>query len=198
MTKANDQDASAKERGTATRQRLLDAAFALVAEAGWGGVTTRMVAERAGVNPGLVHYHFASVNDLLSAACLGVAREMLRETQGRLVEYVDAGEGVDWMLDALLPYAGNDPASRTISEMFLAATRDPHLRAGLNEIVVEFRSEVAAWLRRLGHDDAEATAIVLAATVDGLVMHRGLDPDLDMSTVHSTVRRLLSSKEVRA
>ncbi|MFD0890429.1 TetR family transcriptional regulator, partial [Streptosporangium algeriense] len=35
------------ERGRATRQRLFDAAVALIGEVGWGGVTTRMVAERA-------------------------------------------------------------------------------------------------------------------------------------------------------
>jgi AcrR family transcriptional regulator len=34
-----------------------------------------MVAERAGVAPGLVHYHFESVQALLSDAAVGVMRQ---------------------------------------------------------------------------------------------------------------------------
>ena len=33
---------------------------------GYGGVTTRAVAESAGVNPGLVHYYFGSMEELLT------------------------------------------------------------------------------------------------------------------------------------
>ncbi|WP_288047924.1 helix-turn-helix domain-containing protein, partial [Nocardia sp.] len=51
------------ERGRATRERLLEAAVSLIGEVGWSGVSTRMVAQRAGVNAGVVHYHFASVSD---------------------------------------------------------------------------------------------------------------------------------------
>ncbi len=41
-----------------TRQRLLDAAAELIAERGWGQVTTRAIAERAGLPHGTVSYHF--------------------------------------------------------------------------------------------------------------------------------------------
>ncbi|URN07243.1 TetR/AcrR family transcriptional regulator [Actinomadura madurae] len=39
----------ARRRSSATRGRLLDAAARLIAEVGWGRVTTRAVAERAGL-----------------------------------------------------------------------------------------------------------------------------------------------------
>jgi AcrR family transcriptional regulator len=41
------------------KEALLQAAAELIAEVGWGRVSSRMVAERAGVNNALVHYHFA-------------------------------------------------------------------------------------------------------------------------------------------
>ncbi|MGI8829528.1 MAG: TetR/AcrR family transcriptional regulator [Candidatus Limnocylindria bacterium] len=44
---------------------LLDAAEALLVEVGHAGVTVRGVAERAGVNQGLVHYYFGSMEELL-------------------------------------------------------------------------------------------------------------------------------------
>jgi len=49
------------ERGQAVRRRLLDAAAELIPELGWSGVSTRVLAERAAVTPGMVHYHFASL-----------------------------------------------------------------------------------------------------------------------------------------
>ena len=44
---------------------LLDAAEQLLVEVGYAGITTRKLAERAGVNHGLVHYYFGSMEDLL-------------------------------------------------------------------------------------------------------------------------------------
>jgi AcrR family transcriptional regulator len=44
---------------------LLDAAESLLIEVGYAGVTVRALAERAGVNQGLVHYYFGSMDELL-------------------------------------------------------------------------------------------------------------------------------------
>ncbi|HEX5322471.1 MAG TPA: TetR/AcrR family transcriptional regulator, partial [Capsulimonadaceae bacterium] len=48
-------------------ERLLEAAYELVAEVGVGGLRTRDIAERAGVNLATVHYCFESKEALLSA-----------------------------------------------------------------------------------------------------------------------------------
>jgi AcrR family transcriptional regulator len=49
-------------------EALLDAAERLLAEVGYAGVTTRRLAEAAGVNHGLVHYYFGSNENLLVQA----------------------------------------------------------------------------------------------------------------------------------
>jgi AcrR family transcriptional regulator len=46
-------------------ERLLRAAESLLVEVGYAGITVRRLAERAGVNHGLVHYYFGSMQDLL-------------------------------------------------------------------------------------------------------------------------------------
>jgi AcrR family transcriptional regulator len=46
-------------------EALLDAAESLLEEVGYAGITVRKLAERAGVNHGLVHYYFGSMQDLL-------------------------------------------------------------------------------------------------------------------------------------
>jgi len=52
----------AREEAT---QALLTAAESLLVEVGYAGITVRRVAERAGVNHGLVHYYFGSMQELL-------------------------------------------------------------------------------------------------------------------------------------
>src|SRR5216117_1674224 len=44
---------------------LLDAAERLLVDVGYAGITTRRLAEEAGVNHGLVHYYFGSIENLL-------------------------------------------------------------------------------------------------------------------------------------
>src|SRR5580658_2974635 len=54
-------------RATA-EEALLDAAERLLRDVGHAGVTTRRLAESAGVNHGLVHYYFGSNENLLVCA----------------------------------------------------------------------------------------------------------------------------------
>ncbi|MGH3825157.1 MAG: helix-turn-helix domain-containing protein [Pseudonocardiaceae bacterium] len=51
----------AADRGRDVRLQLLSTAAQLITELGWAAVSTRILAERAGVTPGLVHYHFTSL-----------------------------------------------------------------------------------------------------------------------------------------
>jgi AcrR family transcriptional regulator len=60
---------------------LLKAAQELMAEKGLPRVTLREVAERAGVQPGLVNYYFGSKDGLFRAVVGAVAAEMLRSVQ---------------------------------------------------------------------------------------------------------------------
>ena len=54
-------------RSTA-EEALLDAAERLLVEIGYAGITTRRLAEEAGVNHGLVHYYFGSIENVLLRA----------------------------------------------------------------------------------------------------------------------------------
>ena len=53
---------------SAAEESLLDAAERLLVEVGHAGITTRKLAEEAGVNHGLVHYYFGSNENLLIRA----------------------------------------------------------------------------------------------------------------------------------
>jgi AcrR family transcriptional regulator len=53
---------------SSAEEALLDAAEQLLVDVGYSGVTTRRLAEVAGVNHGLVHYYFGSIENLLVRA----------------------------------------------------------------------------------------------------------------------------------
>ncbi len=50
---------------SAAEGALLDAAERLLVTLGYAGITTRRLAEEAGVNHGLVHYYFGSIENVL-------------------------------------------------------------------------------------------------------------------------------------
>ena len=62
---------------SAAEEALLDAAERLLADVGYAGITTRRLAEEAGLNHGLVHYYFGSTENLMVQA--------LERFTGRLV-----------------------------------------------------------------------------------------------------------------
>jgi AcrR family transcriptional regulator len=69
------------EAGDATRRALLDAAEELLISKGMAAITTRKVAEQAGVNQALVHYHFGTIEELLLAALERVSVQVKERSQ---------------------------------------------------------------------------------------------------------------------
>src|SRR3954468_24148714 len=66
----------------AAEEALFDAAERLLVDVGYAGITTRRLAEAAGVNHGLVHYYFGSNENLLV--------QMLERFTARLIERQEA------------------------------------------------------------------------------------------------------------
>ena len=62
MTATAEPTVGARSRNV---EAFLDAAERLLVEVGYSGITTRRLATEAGLNPGLVHYYFGSMDELL-------------------------------------------------------------------------------------------------------------------------------------
>ncbi|MFR0357516.1 TetR/AcrR family transcriptional regulator [Streptomyces sediminimaris] len=179
------------ERGNETRARLLQAAAELIVEEGWGAVTTRKVADRAGVRQGLVHYHFPTVTDLLIDAALDSARREVEGAMTALTEATDPALGMEQMLTMMASYSAGDPATVLYSEMLLASARHERLRVGLSQLMRTWRTAAADWLRRNGAgEDADTAAVLLGAALDGLVMYRIVDPTVADLPVAGPLLRL--------
>lgn len=184
-------EATATDRGRQVRQSLRVAASELVPELGWAGVSTRLLAQRAGVAPGLVHYHFSSLHALLREAVLEVMRELLGQLATRLEQTDSLDAGLDVILGSVGACTDRDPTSLLFAEAYLAAARDEQMREALAALLTDLRRTVAHWLNRHSHPTPDHTALVLAAALDGLLLHRALDPGLTPARVAPVLRRLL-------
>jgi AcrR family transcriptional regulator len=66
------------EESSSTRDAILDATETIMIEEGYAAVTSRRVAEKAGLKSQLVHYHFGSMDDLFVAVYERSQREFVR------------------------------------------------------------------------------------------------------------------------
>ena len=92
--------ATGSDRSAATRRRFVDAAVHTLRTEGYAGASARVIATRAGLNQGLIFYHFGSVANLLLAALDSVSDERLERYRADVsgvtspVRLVDVAEGI--------------------------------------------------------------------------------------------------------
>jgi AcrR family transcriptional regulator len=130
--------ASTQVTRPAAEQALLDAAERLLVEVGYAGISTRRLAEKAGVNHGLVHYYFGSMENLLV--------QVLRRFTGRLTArqralYADPDlPFLDKWRQAMRYLVSEDAEYEKIwLELQALAWNNPELRDRVAEVNAEWR-----------------------------------------------------------
>ncbi|MEV5829680.1 TetR/AcrR family transcriptional regulator [Spirillospora sp. NPDC052242] len=191
--------------GAPTRVRLLEAAVAVMGEGGRSALTSRGVAERAGVNNALVHYYFGSVDALRRAAVL---HALDQELEGPVSAILDAPDVLDGIVAAITgltaPQATGDgtgaPRLRVITEALVHGLHDDELRGATVERLAAFRGALADRLaaqRAAGglrpDADPAGLALVVAALLDGLLLHAVVDPGADAAGAAAGLVGLLRS-----
>jgi AcrR family transcriptional regulator len=123
---------------SAAEAALLDAAERLLVEVGHAGITTRRLAEEAGVNHGLVHYYFGS-NENLLVRTLERFTERLIDRQRAL--YAADEPFVDKWRTAMRYLVSEDVAYEKIwLELQALAWNDPDLQVRLARVNAEWRA----------------------------------------------------------
>ncbi|MGW6058389.1 TetR/AcrR family transcriptional regulator [Streptomyces sp. NPDC055189] len=155
-----------QDRSRATRQRLLEAAVACLAESGWAGSTVSVVAERAGVSRGATQHHFPTREDLFTAAVEYVAEQ--RSTALNELPAQDRASVVAALVDL---YTG--PLFRAALHLWVAASNEPQLGARVTELEARVGRETHRIAVRLL--DADESRPGVRETIQGLLdMARGL------------------------
>ncbi|MFI6707788.1 TetR/AcrR family transcriptional regulator [Nonomuraea sp. NPDC050478] len=194
MAKLVERPSSA--RGDRRREQLVDAGVALLCEGGWPAVTTRAVAERAMTKPGLIHYHFGGLPGLRTAIARRAGELIIGPLLDELLAAEDDRQALTVVQRLTSETAGDERMIRMGVELIAGAMRDPALGEVLRDELRRARERLG---RRLGelHPDwstgrRSGAATLVAALIDGLMLHRMLDPGLDTGEAMAAVEDLLS------
>lgn len=176
------------------RDDLLDAAALVVREHGLPGLTTRAVAERAGVAHGVVHYVFGARRALVVALLERQARDVLPRVLAAADAHDDLLGALDAGIGAWLDLVRTEPERFRLLEAVSGTALDGDDALVAVERAL-WRDGLAAgidrWAGRHGVGLAEPASVVadaVLALVDGLGRAAWGDPD---GTDTARARRVL-------
>ena len=120
-------------------EALLDAAERLLLDIGYAGITTRKLAAEAGVNHGLVHYYFGSVENLLVRV---LERFTARLTARQRALYADPDVPfIEKWRQAMRYLVGDDVEYEKVwLELQALAWNNPELRDRVAQVDQEWRA----------------------------------------------------------
>lgn len=170
-----------------SRILILDAAERIMRREGYASVTTRRVADEAGLKAPLVHYHFATTDNLL----LAFYRRSAERTRERLERALASNRPLHalWELNI-------DPERSALAADFIAmANHRKEIRTEIARNVTIFRQMQSAALDRILDTNPairricppEVAAVVIAAIARALVAEEAID----VTSGHEATRTLV-------
>jgi AcrR family transcriptional regulator len=174
----------AKNRGL-----LLDAAEQLMVEEGYAAVTSRRLANKAGLKPQLVHYYFRTMEELF----LDVFRRRAEEALEVHAQMLQSPQPL-WALWRF----GTDPAFTRISMEFMAlANHRKEMRAEIAYYADRFREEqrqaVTGALQRYGVGNDDMPPVVWTVLMTSLSRFLVLEQAIGMSGGHAETLELVEN-----
>jgi AcrR family transcriptional regulator len=157
-------------------EALLDAAERLLVDVGYAGVTTRRLAEEAGVNHGLVHYYFGSIENVLvrtlerfTARLIERQRAMYADPDVRFIE--------KWRTAMRFLVSEDVAYEKVWYELQALAWNRPDLRESLDRVSAEWRGVLKDALaeprERYGIDMPLDALVSLVMTFnEGIILER--------------------------
>lgn len=162
---------------------MLDATTQLLLEEGYGAITTRRIGEKAGLNYQLVHYYFASLDDLFIETFRRAAERNLKH----LAEMV---QGEPSLRDVWNISADANGGKLTIEFVALAGHR-PALKREIARWARRFREAqldlARAALAREAPGDTQVPPMVVLLLMTGVAQLIALDRSLGVTDGHDDV-----------
>ena len=171
---------------------ILDGAESLLVEVGYAAITTRKLAERAGVNHGLVHYYFGSMEEVFLQV---LERYTERLTARQRALYAGDEPFLEKWRTAMAYLVADDEAEyqKIWFELQAMAWSRPEMRERVGRVLADWQAVLTPalrdGLRELGVDTRryplDAVVSLVATFNEGVMLER-------LSGVDSGHRQLLS------
>lgn len=178
MTRAGD---TAK-----TRQQLLTAARALIAELGVASATVEAISRRAGVTKGAFYYSFTSKEALLAEVA-----QSLRVDVVPLAADLSTVSAVELAVALQAAVDGSRDALRLQLELWLYASRNPELRALLGAAARDNRAGI---VERLAFTDDPAAGLTAQSLLIGVVMLILIDDSLSTAELAAALEPVMAAQ----
>ena len=152
-----------------------------LAEHGYEGASTQRIAHAAGLTPGLIHYHFASKQEILLALVELLAQRARDRVERRRAGAQGGREHLHAFLDAMLQ-AGTraDPEAVAAWVSITAeAIRDPKVARAVRAVLASWQVELQRLCAPLASERRAAAkaAAALVAFVQGCFVQAAVAPD---------------------
>jgi AcrR family transcriptional regulator len=182
----------------ARRERILDAAEACFARAGFHRTTMQDICKEAGISPGALYVYFDSKEALIA----GISERDRAEFAERLAVLSAAPDFLQALAALGEQYFLEEPAEkhRICIEIGLEATRNPRI----GEIFQRFEGYIADSFEKLFQRLKDEGRIAPAADIptvvrafmviaDGMFWRRAVDPNFDVQAVMPTVLQTIGA-----
>jgi AcrR family transcriptional regulator len=178
------------EDGARTRGAILDATEAIMREDGYAAASTRRISERAGVNLGLIHYHFGTLDDVFLA--------LFRRTDDRHVARYEGALGAPDPLLALWEAHKEAASNGLIVEFMALANHRKAIRQEIARSVERIRALQVELLTRIltemGLDLREWPPAALSLLLAGASRAMAAESSIGVSTGHAETLAFLQSR----
>ncbi|MGW4098958.1 TetR/AcrR family transcriptional regulator [Mycobacterium sp. NPDC004974] len=182
----------------ARRRQIIAAAVEVLAESGYAVTSLARIAKRAGISKGVISYHFAGKDDLMTQVVIQLfvsgaeymsplieaaqgSRNRLRAYIESNLAFIDANKAfVAAMSEVVLNLRGDDGALK-----FVSTTGEGEIIAPLVALLEE-----GQLLGEFGEFDPTITAKLIRDSIDGIAGRAVREPDFDVRAYISALTRL--------
>jgi len=162
-----------------SREKILQAAFAVLSREGYENTSIHDIAEEAGVAQGLVHYYFKSKQKLVLAVLFEVCQKMNVYTAEGTAGALAAFENFKVLLHS------RPDAHSLYIQLIGVGLHDQEIGAGIRDNIRSERGHVEDLARQVlaeretDPSPARAIASVVWAGVLGIMVQKSVDPDFN-------------------
>jgi len=185
----------------ARRQQILDAARTCFARQGFHQTSVHAICEEAGLSAGAVYGYFPSKDHIIAATCLDCQQGILALIEAARSQGGSPLETLNFIVDHGLSMLSGE-SFREFGVMHVQlwseAMRSDEIKNALLASTIDTLGQAFADLFKVAQEqglvdtslDSQALATTLMGTFHGLVLHKSLDPEINIAACGDAMRAM--------
>ena len=162
------------------RQKIIESADHLFNQKGIQATSLADISKEAEVSKGTLFYHFKSKDDLI----LEIATQYIKTVEAEMLAQIENKKEEQTLSSLALQLINRVIAAKQRNRLHLylieeSINRSPSIRTVLNELYSQWLKMITSAIEPMLGDRAAASAQVLLAMTDGLIIQKTIEIDID-------------------